>query len=161
MGKKRTSQHTVNDEIANIQENIKNRISTITERINTINNQLIALESILDDLNKKIHTNVDPKSSKFVDKSRYIRWYIEDIKVYNELNEIRINYEELLRKYYDQLITSNIKLEELRIKLAKIESENTQLQELYEQLEQKIQAALDNKNVEIKISNEYDDKYSL
>jgi predicted glycosyl hydrolase (DUF1957 family) len=91
-----------------------------------------------------------------------MRWYLEDLKVYNELNTIRIKYEELLSKYCDQLLSSNFKLEELEIKRAKLESENSQIQDILEQLEQKLQSMSENDTPIIKeINEDFDEKYSL
>jgi len=125
------------DNIRNVQKQIHSRISDISRKINNIDSQLLHLEKILSDLQDKIEYY--DKSNKDITKSKLMRWYLEDLKIYNELNTIRIKYEELLVKYSDQLIDSNVKLEELHIKISKIDAENTSLQKVLEDLEKKMQ----------------------
>jgi len=141
-------------EIYTTQKRIKDRITDIESKIKNIDRQLLQLENILSEIREKID-QYDEKN-KTITKSKLMRWYLEDLKVYNELNTIRIKYEEQLSKYIDQLMTSNFKLEELEIKLSKLDADTSQLQTILEELERKIQ----NTNVQIK-EIDFDEKFKI
>jgi len=147
------------------QKFIEERIKEINLRIASIDSQLLSFERILDELKQKI--NYYEKQEKYTEKSRLMRWYIEDIKVYNELNQIRAHYEKLLLDYNSQSINSNLKFKELELKKKKldmdmVDTENL-IKKIYEELEKLKQK--DDKTVDIKVtendSDEFDDIYKL
>jgi predicted nucleic acid-binding Zn-ribbon protein len=143
-------------EIYNTQKRIKDRISDIESKIKNIDKQLLQMENILSEIREKIDRY--DENNKAITKSKLMRWYLEDLKIYNELNTIRIKYEEQLSKYIDQLMTSNFKLEDLEIKISKLDTDTGQLQVILEELEKKIQ----NTNIQLKeVELEYDDKFKI
>ena len=158
--KNQTNQIDGIDKIIKVQNQIKDRIEHIKQVISNINLQIANLELILKDIKDKID-NYDRKN-KQITKSQLMRWYLEDIKIYNELHTIKIKYEELLSKYSDQLISSNVKIEDLKLKFAKLESDNQDIQMLFESLESKLKESLSQQQAEIKIANEVNDpQYKL
>jgi proteasome assembly chaperone (PAC2) family protein len=89
-----------------------------------------------------------------------IRWFIEDLKVYRELNEIRVDYENLLQKYYDQIINANTKIEEIEIKKAKIESEGSDIREIMERIEESLKKK-ERAPIIKEIEEEFDEKLRI
>ena len=151
-------EYSYKENIQEVIKDIKDRIEKLKSKISIIDQQLLNTEDILQDVKERIDEY--DAEQRYTAKSKMIRWFIEDLKVYRELNEIRVDYENLLQKYYDQIINANTKIEEIEIKKAKIESEGSDIREIMERIEESLKKK-ERAPIIKEIEEEFDEKLRI
>ena len=136
----------------NIKE-IQTRIDELRKQINSIDTRLLTFEEIFDKLILKKEEL--KKQKKYVEVNRLDGIFVNNMKVYSELQNIRAKHEELIMKYMDQMVSNKFKLEQLDLQKAKLDKSVQDASTLLAELQNNIS------KIDVQLPQIEDPDYSL